>query len=45
MKEYWVDFDCWEVTADSKNDADRIVQERLAKGEVPTINSIEEKEL
>lgn len=42
MPKYWVDFECWSITADSEEDAERIVGERLSKGELPAIIDVEE---
>jgi len=40
-KAYWIDFESWQVEANNRSDAYRLVFERLMKGEFPEILSLE----
>ena len=42
LKEYWVDFECWNIIATSDNDAEQIALNRIKQGEIPDIVNIEE---
>lgn len=44
-KEYWVDFDCVQVTATSKFEAKRIALQKIEDGELPVVSNIEPVEL
>jgi hypothetical protein len=37
---YWVDFESWGIEAESEDDADKIVKERIKNKEYPAISSI-----
>jgi hypothetical protein len=38
---YWVDFESWGIEAESEDDADKIVKERIKNKEYPAISNIE----
>ena len=41
MKKYWIDFESWGIEAESEDDADKIVKEKIKNGEFPAISNIE----
>jgi hypothetical protein len=42
LKEYYVDFESWKVCATSSNRAEEIVLEKMHKGFVPCISSLDQ---
>lgn len=41
LHDYWVDFECWNITAHSEEEAEKIAMDRLHKGDYPDICNIE----